>query len=241
MQSLYADASAVVLPSHLEGFGFGIMHALAAGKPVVARRIPATMEILDHLDDVRGVYLFDTDLELPAALDMALKSDGSGAKSQRGPAWADWGDGLARVCLEALNKDDLFPRLNSRIRAADLIRRATISGAASSAGSPIVNNSAPDPAYAHAALSLSELVAKDGRMFVEHAYSSLLQRKADESGLAFYMAQLESGVDKREVIRALATSPEGRSRSVRMEGLADLLDSASRKPLRSIFKRLLVR
>ena len=241
MQSLYADASAVVLPSHLEGFGFGIMHALAAGKPVVARRIPATMEILDHLDDVRGVYLFDTDLELPAALAMALKSDGSGAKSQRGPAWADWGDGMARVCLEALNKVDLFPRLNSRIRAADLIRRATISGAASSAGSPLVNNSTPDPAYSHAALSLSELVAKDGRMFIEHAYLSLLRRKADESGLAFYIAQLEAGVDKREIIRALATSPEGRSRSLRMEGLADLLDSASRKPLRSILKRLLVR
>ena len=252
MQSLYADASAVVLPSHLEGFGFGIMHALVAGKPVVARRIPATMEILDQLDDVQGVFLFDTDPELPAALDLALKSNGSGAKSQRGPAWADWGDGLARLCLESLKKDDLFQSLAARIRAADLIRRATHAVFAPTAAplrvadsapapAPRVADSAPAAAAKHAALSLRELVAKDGRMFVEHAYSSLLQRQADESGLAFYMAQLESGVDKRDIIRALATSPEGRSRSVPVEGLSDLLDRVARTPLRSIFKRLLMR
>jgi GT2 family glycosyltransferase/glycosyltransferase involved in cell wall biosynthesis len=61
MRTLFEEASAVVLPSHVEGFGFGLMHAIAAGKPIAARRIGATEEILAAFRSHHGIFLFDTD------------------------------------------------------------------------------------------------------------------------------------------------------------------------------------
>ena len=54
MDQLIREASIIVLPAHVEGFGLGFMHALAAGKPIVARRIPATEEILSTLRRRQG-------------------------------------------------------------------------------------------------------------------------------------------------------------------------------------------
>jgi len=56
MESLYEQASIVVLPSYVEGFGFGLLHALAARKVVVARDIPATREILATYNRYSGVF-----------------------------------------------------------------------------------------------------------------------------------------------------------------------------------------
>jgi hypothetical protein len=91
-----------------------------------------------------------------------------------------------------------------------------------------------------AAPDLSTLLSFDGRRFVELAYRTLLQREADESGLAFYTAEVESGVSKITIVATLANSPEGRARGVQLDGLAPAL--ASMAPARpSMSRRILQR
>ena len=49
VESLYRNANVVVFPSHYEGFGLPVMHALGYKKPVVARAIPA-------FSGIRGIF-----------------------------------------------------------------------------------------------------------------------------------------------------------------------------------------
>lgn len=55
--ALFRDASVVVFPSHYEGFGFPIMHAMAARSPVVCRDLPVFREIREALPEARNVHL----------------------------------------------------------------------------------------------------------------------------------------------------------------------------------------
>jgi GT2 family glycosyltransferase len=240
MRALYAGASVVVLPSHLEGFGIGFMHALAAGKPVAARSIPATREVLACLQGVKGVELFDSDENMVDAVRQAMAMERSSVGGSTGPGWNDWADGLAHLCLELAASPDLFGRLVKRTYTADLLRQArayreSIGQAAH--GPPAATGA---PTTVSAVSNLSALLSFDGRRFVEVAYRTLLQREADESGLAFYTAEVESGVSKITIVAALANSPEGRARAVQLDGLAPALASVSSVRL-SMSRRILRR
>jgi glycosyltransferase involved in cell wall biosynthesis len=57
VDALYQDASVVLFPSHYEGFGLPIMHALARGLPVVARTLPVFEEIRARTEHGRNVHL----------------------------------------------------------------------------------------------------------------------------------------------------------------------------------------
>jgi glycosyltransferase involved in cell wall biosynthesis len=48
LDALYADAWAIVFPSHYEGFGFPVVHGLAADVPVLARRSALLEELAAH-------------------------------------------------------------------------------------------------------------------------------------------------------------------------------------------------
>ena len=87
-------------------------------------------------------------------------------------------------------------------------------------------------------MDLDELMALEGRPFVEAAYRRLLCRAADASGLAFYVSEIESGVPKHHILQALATSPEGRAAAVHLDGLSELIEPrpSGRK---SLFARIL--
>ena len=61
---LYAAASAIVFPSYAEGFGFPTLNALAARRPLFARRLPVTEEIWHALGCSPNVHFFDTTDEL---------------------------------------------------------------------------------------------------------------------------------------------------------------------------------
>ncbi len=61
---LYADATAVVFPSYAEGFGFPTLNALAARRPLFARRLPVTLEIWRALGSSANVHFYDTTEEL---------------------------------------------------------------------------------------------------------------------------------------------------------------------------------
>ncbi len=61
---LYTDASAVIFPSFAEGFGFPTLNALAAQRPLFARRLPATVDIWHALGRSANVHFYDTTDEL---------------------------------------------------------------------------------------------------------------------------------------------------------------------------------
>jgi glycosyltransferase involved in cell wall biosynthesis len=56
VEELYAKSSLVVFPSHYEGFGFPIMHALANRRPIVCRDLPVYHEIIDRTSQGINVY-----------------------------------------------------------------------------------------------------------------------------------------------------------------------------------------
>jgi GT2 family glycosyltransferase len=227
MESLYMRASVVVLPSHVEGFGLGLMHALAARKVVVARDIPATREILSTYQQVSGVFLYRDDAKIVSALRSAMNERASQVNDDGAASWDDWVDGFAKFCLKLLAQDDLFERVARRIQAGDLLRKAdmfermqTTSPAVQPATTQVASLAA-DPAStgtitdAHGrrwlpAVHVKELLHFDGEEFINRAYVTLFRRLPDSEGLVHYLTELRSGVSKLDIVSRLRTSTEGR-------------------------------
>jgi GT2 family glycosyltransferase len=228
---LFSDASLIVLPSHVEGFGLGLMHSLAAGRPVVARRIPATEEILATLDNVSGVFLFDDKSGLVRACSHALSAAQSRASYDRALSWDDWADGVTEFCLSLVDSNDVFDRLVRRIAAGDKLRRAWT-------GDALQRDTAASRKLPKAkAVDLKALLALDGKEFIEHAYATLLCRPADPEGVASYLKHLTKGLHKVEILSALAESAEGRERGVALPGMDEMITRFHRSR-RSVIQRI---
>ena len=119
---LFARAGVVVLPSFVEGFGFGFMHSLSAGKPIVARRIPATLEILATFASYSGIHLFDDDDELFSSVPKAMSEKHSVVDDGQSADWGEWVDGLMRMLLGRIEDKNVFQKLCARISAGDSLR-----------------------------------------------------------------------------------------------------------------------
>ena len=238
VEQLFTDAAVVVLPSYVEGFGFGFMHALAAGRPIVARRIPATEEIMATLDEAEGVFLFDNNTALVPACCEALKSATSNAGDGRTHDWEHWAHGVVAYASQLAASADVFAWLSKRVHRDDLLRKAALANTNVLANSP--HGQQPQRERFFKPVDLLRLLAMDGEAFVEYAYATLLRRPADGAGLQNYVAELDSGRSKSDVLRALAESAEGRAKAVHVEGLTQLLAVATKpqgKPRKSIFGR----
>lgn len=75
--------------------------------------------------------------------------------------------------------------------------------------------------------SIDELMLLHDEDFVHWAYLSILGRPADPSGLYSYSLQIRRGVDKYQIIAALANSSEGQSLPAqRLPGLQRALEHA---------------
>lgn len=78
---LYNKASAFVFPSLYEGFGIPILEAMASGCPIVASRIPSTLEIAGHCP----IYFRPNSVEeLCDALDLAINEGRNSDRVQKG-------------------------------------------------------------------------------------------------------------------------------------------------------------
>jgi GT2 family glycosyltransferase/glycosyltransferase involved in cell wall biosynthesis len=223
------DARIVVLPSYVEGFGLGLMHALSAGRPVVARRIAATEEILASFESTDGVFLFDQDPALLETFARALVERTSRVIEGSKSSWSTWSDELIGFGLALAERDDVFTRLVDRVAAFSQLREARQFRALvdnSSLASAIKPRTSGHPR----ALELNALLALEGQEFVEHAYATLLCRPADAIGLAEYSRHLEEGMEKADLLHALALSAEGRIRDVNLVGLAELRAKKSKWP-----------
>jgi GT2 family glycosyltransferase len=227
MESLYTRASVVVLPSHVEGFGLGLVHALAARKVVVARDIPATREILSTYQRVSGVFLYRNDATIVSALKLAMNEHASQVNDDGAESWDDWVDGFAKFCLRLLAQDDLFERVVRRMQAGDMLRKSdmferlqiaspalqlvTTQGASPAADN--ANSSTITDAHGRSWLPaghVKELLHLDGEEFVNRTYVTLFRRLPDPDGLINYLTELRSGVSKLEIVSRLRKSTEGR-------------------------------
>ncbi len=104
VDSLYADADVVLFPSHYEGFGLPIMHALARGKRVVARDLPPAREIKERTALGDNIHLAATTEEL---VRLALAPpDWRPARPQPEGAqgWDSAADALAAAFADALGR-----------------------------------------------------------------------------------------------------------------------------------------
>jgi len=233
MEQLYLRASVIVLPSHVEGFGLGIVRGIAAGKPIVARRIDTTLEILETYGRVSGVFLFDDNSEMAEQLRRAMGADRSSAEDSNCCDWSEWAAGLGRFILDRTEDGDIFERLRDRIEAGDLLRKSAQAvsaraGSANEAGARGVTDGADakqsdwDRKDAGGTTGLLEL---EGSEFVEGAYRAILGRGADEAGRAHYIAELARGGKKVQVLKEIARSDEAKARGVTARRILAQLES----------------
>lgn len=236
VDSLMRRAGVVVLPSHVEGFGFGLPHALAAGKVAVVRDIPATREILASYESVRGVFIYTDDSDLVESMTEALQSGESRIEDGAAEGWEEWVDGLVQFCWSAYRDPAVFARLVARIQAGDMLRRASgredgkpqaqaapVAGegvaraAASTFASPLLVDSRGKQWIP--AREVSELLALDGAEFICGAYVTLFGRLPDPEGLENYIGELKSGISKLQILRRLRRSDEGSRVGATLKGM----------------------
>lgn len=73
------------------------------------------------------------------------------------------------------------------------------------------------------------LLALDGRAFIECAYTTLLQRRPDRTGLAYYFGRLVSGYPKIHLLAQIANSKEGHAAAAQLPGLREAIDAYRRR------------
>ncbi|MES2682530.1 MAG: glycosyltransferase [Pseudomonadota bacterium] len=259
---IFDSSSVVVLPSFVEGFGLGFMHALSRGKPIVARDIPTTREILSTFESYSGIYLFDDKETFDVALKAALNEKQSVAKNKVSIDWNSWVSAFSSFCESTLTSDDVFNRLVSRLRASDYLRQSLSARQASS--SPPVSNATPqaqadDQITPPTAPSQETFLVKPGTLqsmttnendirtilplegddFIHAAFHILLDRKPDAAGLDNYRERLSCGVSKEEIILAISQSPESFNKNRKVKGMEFI--ASSPKPRKSGARKLLER
>lgn len=92
---LFSQAQAIIFPTHYEGFGFPLMHALARRKPIYVRRLPPFVEVADQLTAGReNIHWFENLTQLRRQLETPPAWVGDDARGEL--------DGWGRSALELL-------------------------------------------------------------------------------------------------------------------------------------------
>lgn len=119
---LYAGASVIGYPSHYEGFGLPLMHALAHQKPIVARRIPVFEEIIAGIGGNPNIHLADSTDEMVALMASgALKWTPSPPRDDAQTiGWVRSAHQLRAALDHALGQVD-YRRLTARLDMAEIL------------------------------------------------------------------------------------------------------------------------
>jgi len=253
MNEIFSCSSAVILPSYYEGFGLSLMHALALGKPVVARDIPATREILATFASIEGVYLYLSDSELPELVRKAIAFGYSSVVENMSSSWDDWSQGLFEFATGLTSHTDLYDRLMDRIEDGDILRfRHSVENSPSHssnlAGPPALNDNkamtAPSTTWdanghisngngtsisANVTIDVAAILALENEAFIETFYQHALGRRADPAGLTHHLALLSSGVSKTDMLRSILESPEFKERRANITVIGGELLKRNRK------------
>lgn len=225
MLQAICDSTAIVLPSFYEGFGFTLMHALAAGKPVVARDIPATREILRTFEGVEGVFLYSEDAELERLLPEALDRTTSSIAQELGDNWSTWTEHFAHFIGDLIaDRPTIQPTMARRIKRGDVLR--------SKQAGAIPPHRQPDPQVVAkepgVTVSWQELAHLPAGEFVDRAYQTILGRKADPEGRVHHLNLLKRKVSRSEILAEILASDEfiNSNRDVKILGLPKLVTTA---------------
>lgn len=119
-ESLYIDSSVVVFPSHYEGFGFPIFHALAREKPVFIRDSDLNRELIAIHGSNENIYLYSNTEEMIGIL---RKEIPRWVSSDYHSSSYDWGSSATDV-IEAIEKAKNtfgFDFLVERLRWAEYV------------------------------------------------------------------------------------------------------------------------
>lgn len=111
-RAFYRDAELVVFPSHYEGFGFPVLHALAHHRPVFVRDTGLNRELAGQIATSANIHRYETTRELVARLGAGIPA----WSNQRRPGEAD---GWRRSALE------VYATLNEAMRRVDAKQVAT--------------------------------------------------------------------------------------------------------------------
>jgi glycosyltransferase involved in cell wall biosynthesis len=118
--SIFANARAIVYPSHYEGFGLPIMHALANEKRIFARDLPVYHEIKSKVAAPENIQLFKHDaalLENLAAADFAWRQP---RQPHANETWETAARHLAELLDRKLEATDART-IERRLAALDLL------------------------------------------------------------------------------------------------------------------------
>lgn len=225
MVQAICDSSAIVLPSFYEGFGFTLMHALAAGKPIVARDIPATREILSRFEGLEGVYLYSDDDELERLLAEALSVKRSSFSREHGDDWAKWTEQLAHFIGDLLaDRQNIQPTVVKRIKRGDSLRTKELIALHRQGPGVSLNPVVVEKSVTIAWRDLADLPTGE---FVDCAYQLVLGRDADPEGRLYHIALLNGGLARAELIAAFLASDEfsTSNRNVKINGLPKIVDN----------------
>jgi hypothetical protein len=72
-------------------------------------------------------------------------------------------------------------------------------------------------------IHINQLIAFRGEAFIRAVYRSILGREADPEGFEYYTERVLRLHDKIQIVHDIASSPEGASRKIEIEGLQELL------------------
>lgn len=84
----------------------------------------------------------------------------------------------------------------------------------------------------------NDLLRLDGPSFVEEAYSVILKRQVDPSGMDHYLRRLALGDGKEAIVFALATSTEAKGSRIDVVGLNELLKRHRKSPWKRFVQSL---
>ncbi len=126
IMGFYADAAAVVFPTHYEGFGIPVLNALAARRPLYVRRLPVFEELWDSLGRNPNIHFFETTADLirqlralePWIEDVPAAPDNGADRAARD----------IRAGLEAALARADYHRIVDRIRGAQFPDQVTTAG-----------------------------------------------------------------------------------------------------------------
>ena len=115
MEQIFSMVDAIVFPSHYEGFGFPVLHALARSKPIFVRRIPTYQEILERITiGSENVYWYESTEDLANSLARGIPSWHGPAAGGEKPGWdRSAGEVLRtiRMCIQQVRHPELAERL----------------------------------------------------------------------------------------------------------------------------------
>ena len=253
VEELFANASVVVLPSYYEGFGFGLMHALALNKPVVLRDIPASQEIISTFKSTSGIFFYEDNEDVVVNIAAAVEIGSSKVDDSEATDWKAWSLGLIEMVDRCVRSREIYSILTERIHAGNHLREFSMlkshlscvhSQSATATGSDAFSLATHEPQSGFTQVisrapgegerrvkSIDEMLELDGPEFVSAAYQTMLHRQADTEGYHHYIAKLKSGTSKLEILRNLRRSDEGRYLDLNIQGLEKLHDIPQKKGL----------